>query len=116
MLKLDITDKVRVGLNDGDRMPLERCVCGDESEPWEGLVLDTDPEDKSKCPNCGRKMWFEISIRVFQELREEDRSSNRPLVPYNRPISDELFTIMSGGFSEFDYDDKGGNDEPRDGS
>lgn len=104
-MKLEITDKVRMGLNDGDRLPLERCVCGDVTEPWEGMVLDTDPEYKSECPECGREMWFSIEIKVWQELREEDRMCNQPLAPYNRPISPELFTIMSGGFPKGDYDE-----------
>lgn len=104
-MKLDITDKVCVGLNDGDSLPLERCVCGDLSEPWEGLVLDSDPHYKSECPKCGRKMWFSLEIKVWQELREEDRSSNRPLLPYTGEVSEETITLFSGGFPEGVYDD-----------
>ena len=76
-MKLDITNKVLVGLNDGESIPLEKCVCGDVSEPWE-FVLHTDPSDPNKCDICGRKMWFEISIRVFQKVRTEAHPRPEP--------------------------------------
>lgn len=87
-MKLEITNKVLVGLNDGDSIPLERCVCGDVSEPWE-FVLHTDKDDPNKCDNCGRKMWFEIEIRVFQEYEPKER----PLAPYTN-MSEELIGVI----------------------
>lgn len=101
-MKLEITNKVRVGLNDGDSLPLERCVCGQVAGPWE-WILDSDPEYKSECDTCGRKMWFSIEIKVWQELREEDRLHNQPLVPYKAPK--ELNAVLFGGFPEGIHDD-----------
>ena len=108
VLKLDITDKVLVGgsLEGIEMIPLERCVCGLEFPDWAFPLWlgHSDSGDKATCPNCGRKMWFEVTIKVFQELREEDRLCNQPLAPYNKPISPELFTLLSGGFQEFACD------------
>ena len=62
---IDITDKVAFGLNDDERLPLMKCVCGEKFEPWDfTLGIDSDPGYPEECPNCKRKMWFSVEIRV----------------------------------------------------
>jgi len=65
----DITDKVEFGLNDDDLLPLLECICGQTFESWT-FLLNADENSPVKCPNCGRKLFFEVEIRVY-EIKEE---------------------------------------------
>ena len=65
---IDITDKVAFGLNDGEFLPFMKCACGETFEPWNFILgMDSDPDYPKECPNCKRKMWFSVEIRVYEE-------------------------------------------------
>ena len=65
---IDITDKVAFGLNNDECLPLKKCACGKEFDWWEFILgMDSDPGYPKECPNCGRKMWFSVKIRVYEE-------------------------------------------------
>ena len=66
---IDMTDEVVFGGNDGDSLPVQRCVCGKEFAPW-GFMLGMDSDRAKSCPGCGRKMYFEVNIRVFVVYEE----------------------------------------------
>jgi len=75
-IALDITDVVKFGAlpspeTRGSSMllPLLQCACGEKFKPWD-FILEEDPRGASKCNNCGRMMWFSLSIRVFQQMEE----------------------------------------------
>jgi len=64
----DVTELVDFGLNDDEVLPITTCVCGAEYNPWHftismgndcGYLLHP-------CPKCGRKLYFTVSIRVFE--------------------------------------------------
>ena len=65
----DITSQVRIGINDGDLVPLERCACGAEYKSWE-FVLSTESYNLHTCEKCGRRMYFEVEIKVFEVVDE----------------------------------------------
>ena len=61
----DVTDKVETGINDGDALPILKCVCGARVENWQ-QVLDCDEKNPWSCPNCETKLIFHVAIRVFK--------------------------------------------------
>jgi len=65
----DITDKVEFGGNDDELLPLLECICGQTFESW-AFLLNADEDSPVECPNCGRKLFFEVEIRVY-EIEEE---------------------------------------------
>jgi hypothetical protein len=62
----DVTAQVDFGLNDDEILPLTKCVCGAKWSMWGGPYLSIYRDTPYGCPECGRKMYFRISIRVFE--------------------------------------------------
>jgi len=62
---VDVTDKVDFGINDDESLPLTTCVCGAAFETW-SQIMGMGPERPWTCPQCGAKLFFRLSIRVFQ--------------------------------------------------
>jgi len=60
----DVTKSIRCDLNDGDSLPLTKCVCGQEYMGWV-FVLHSDRNDPTTC-RCGRKLYFQCQVRVFE--------------------------------------------------
>ena len=88
---LDITDKVRFGLNDAEFLPIKRCVCGKTFGHWD-FFIDSDPKYPTECPECGRKMWFALTIRVYQEATPEEEL--RDPCSLSRPVSSNETSIL----------------------
>jgi DNA-directed RNA polymerase subunit RPC12/RpoP len=65
MPEIDVTGKVEYGLNDDECLPLLKCVCGKEFKSWD-FVLPVYSDDPAECPDCGAKLFFQLSIKVFQ--------------------------------------------------
>ena len=63
----DVTEQVEIGTGeqDGEHMPLYRCMCGVPFKTWEA-VLSIYPEDPWVCPNCGTKLYFKTDVKVFE--------------------------------------------------
>lgn len=61
----DITDKVKFGGNDDELLSLLECICGQTFESWT-FLLNADKSSPVKCPGCGRKLFFEVGIRVYE--------------------------------------------------
>jgi len=62
----DITNEVEFNLNDDELLPLTKCVCGKEFMPW-SFVLGVYEDSPTPCPECKRKMYFRIEIRVYEK-------------------------------------------------
>ena len=63
----DVTDLVEFGSNDDECLPLYKCVCGAKYESWKfTLSIYSDPDWANECKFCGRKLYFSISIRVYE--------------------------------------------------
>ena len=61
----DITSLVDFYGNDDECLPIIKCVCGQEFKAWTfniSIYRDTPTE----CPNCKRKLYFKMGIRVFE--------------------------------------------------
>ena len=67
----DVTELVDFGLNDDDVLPLLRCVCGANFDPWHFIISvggDGSGNYVHSCPVCGRKLYFTVSIKVFEVI------------------------------------------------
>ena len=65
MRSIDVTRKVEWHEPTGDNLPLIKCVCKNEFEPW-AFILGVHPYGAAKCPKCGRRLFFAANIRVFE--------------------------------------------------
>ncbi len=68
-MNIDITDQVDFQFNDDEYLPLTKCACGKKFDPWK-FSISIYEDDPDICPNCGRKLFFRISIRVY-EVKDE---------------------------------------------
>ena len=69
----DVTEQVTLGWIDDECCQLKKCVCGKEfmnsgvSEDTQVLTLVAYADlDCWECPNCGRKLAIQQSVRVFE--------------------------------------------------
>jgi len=65
MIKIDITQKVRFGQQDGDHLPITRCVCHAEFHPGQ-FVINIHQHNAMSCPNCGRRLCWNGNVRVYE--------------------------------------------------
>ena len=61
----DITNLVDFGDIDGESIPLTKCACGQHYDSWR-FIVSIYRNDPAKCDGCGRKLYFSLSIRVFE--------------------------------------------------
>ena len=61
----DVTDLVKRGYVDDECMPIEKCVCGAEFVPWT-FIISIYRDSAYECPMCSRKLYFAMSVRVFE--------------------------------------------------
>jgi len=62
---IDVTDSVEFHLNDGECLPLTKCVCGKRFAPWD-FILGVDEDYAHTCPKCGRRLFFGGTIKVYE--------------------------------------------------
>lgn len=62
---VDVTKQVSFCDNDGECLPITKCVCGNTFAPWD-RIIDIYPEYASECPHCKAKLFFRQSITVYQ--------------------------------------------------
>lgn len=70
MLDIDITDLVEFGNNDGECLPIMRCVCGNEFYYWK-FIISIYRDDPYHCDACGRGLYFTCAIRVFERVTND---------------------------------------------
>ena len=61
----DITDEVTFGWNDDELLPLTKCACGKTWKWWE-FTIGIEKDDPVECPECGRKLVWSTSIKVYE--------------------------------------------------
>lgn len=61
----DVTAESVTGAPDGESVPLTRCPCGATFALWD-FILTIYPDMARACPQCGRKLYAEVSVRVFE--------------------------------------------------
>lgn len=72
MSNKDVTKDIWYDYNDGEALPITKCVCGYGFTPWEFVIYpDYGHGDIRKCPNCGAKLYWEQSVRVYRVLDDE---------------------------------------------
>lgn len=60
-----VTGMVTFGDNDGDWLPISKCICGYAFNYWD-FVISAHKDDPNECPNCGAKLYFTVKINVYQ--------------------------------------------------
>lgn len=63
----DVTQLVDfdAGQIDSECLPLYKCVCGKTFDSWD-FLLGIYRENASRCPQCNRRLYFSVGIRVFE--------------------------------------------------
>lgn len=61
----DVTPYVDYEINDGEFLPITRCVCG-ERFGYCDFVIYVYSDDPVECPKCRRKFYFRQTIRVYE--------------------------------------------------
>ena len=61
----DVTDSCYFDDNDGELLPIVRCVCGKRFGMWE-FIVSIYPDDPAVCKYCGRKLYFSNKITVYE--------------------------------------------------
>jgi DNA-directed RNA polymerase subunit RPC12/RpoP len=59
----DVTDQVTWEDNDGECLPLTKCVCGTRFDAWSEIV-SIYKNHPWTCPKCGVKLIFSVGITV----------------------------------------------------
>lgn len=74
----DVTSLVDFQNNDDECLPITQCVCGKKFSPW-SFIISIYEDGAYACPNCGRKFFFRLGIRVFQveDDHEEVQTNQR---------------------------------------
>lgn len=69
---IDVTANVEFGNPDDECLPLTRCVCGAEFEPWTNIIsIYDDPAFMEPCPKCGRLLYFRATITVYERKGDD---------------------------------------------
>lgn len=63
----DVTEFVDFNSPDDECLPVTRCLCGKEFPIWD-FVISIYPDMADGCSNCGKKLYFRNSVRVFEVL------------------------------------------------
>lgn len=71
-MKVDVTDQMYFDFNDDEYLPITQCVCGAEFKPW-SFIISIYEDTPKPCPKCGRKLFWESHIRVY-EVKDESNS------------------------------------------
>ncbi len=72
-LWIDVTDQVVFLGNDGELLPIIKCVCGKEFPPW-NFAISIYEDNPNDCPNCGRKLFFRNRISVYSFIEKETKT------------------------------------------
>ncbi len=70
MRDIDITDRVKYDLSDGEALPIVKCVCGNEFPSWK-FIIKMDRDEPRMCRKCGRRMYFRAEIKVYEVVDGE---------------------------------------------
>jgi len=68
----DVTKEVKFGNIDEEFLELCQCVCGHEEGDWDD-VLSIYRDSAYQCPQCGRKLYFQNKITVYEVVEKEKK-------------------------------------------
>ena len=73
MTAKNITDFVKIGRHDENRLAIVKCACNAEFGPWSFIVTKADDKadglfwsTEGVCPECKRKLFFTVTIKVYE--------------------------------------------------
>ena len=69
MADKDVTALVEFKDNDGEALPLIKCVCGATFAAWD-CIISLYRDMANPCPKCGCQLYFRSSITVFEVVEE----------------------------------------------
>lgn len=62
---IDVTAQVDFGAVDDELLPIVQCVCGAKFASWK-QILSIYRDAPWSCPQCGTRLYFRNSLRVYQ--------------------------------------------------
>ncbi len=65
MNDINVTNQVSFEMNDGECLPLIKCVCGQKYILWDNII-SVYRDDANECSNCHRKLYFTIGINIWE--------------------------------------------------
>jgi len=68
---INVTHLVDFYENDGECLPITKCVCGQMFEPWE-FFISIYKDIAYACPTCGRKLYFRADITVYEVIEDNE--------------------------------------------
>ena len=66
MKKIDITDKVEIGMIDDECLEIKKCACGKAPDMW--ISIYDEDGYLTECSYCKRKMYFRNVITVYEVI------------------------------------------------
>ena len=70
-MRIDVTNQIQCEYNDGESLPITKCVCGSTFPAWTFIIsIYEDDNWIHSCPVCGRKLFFRSEIRVYEVQKE----------------------------------------------
>lgn len=67
----DVTKLVMFGDNDGELLPILKCVCGERFDYWD-FTISIYSDDWCSCKACNRWLFFKIEIKVYEKVENEN--------------------------------------------
>ena len=67
MNDIDVTKDIRFGDNDGEYLPITKCVCGEKFNSWD-FSISIYNDMLTECPKCNRKFYFRNSITIYEVI------------------------------------------------
>ena len=64
----DITTQVTIHSHEDEIASVGKCICGAEFHPW--VFVITNRKQPRACPECGRRLYCVISVKVFEVQRK----------------------------------------------
>jgi len=61
---VEVTAQTETDDNDGELVPLTRCVCGQGDQLWEAILAPD--RDAQPMPCGGARLYASVSVRVYQ--------------------------------------------------
>lgn len=65
MNDLDVTKFIKFDINDGEYLPIIRCICGKEFCLWD-FSISIYKIEPDECKYCKRKFYFRNEIKIYQ--------------------------------------------------
>ena len=64
---IDVTELISFSNPDDECLPITKCLCGKEFEPWK-FIISIYRNTAYGCEYCGAKLYFGQSIKIYEVI------------------------------------------------